>query len=274
LEVVTMADAARVREALQLLRRESDAFVADLAALGPADWDRTTTCAPWTVRQLAGHIVRQVGSYTRSVEQALRGEVGAPEARDARTQEMNRIAAQAPAAIIGDLQQTNDQFERWFGALTPEQLDATGPHSHGPRSAAWFVDMRLAEVAFHRLDLERSLDRPADLDAATARHLLPTLLELNVPAVVRRDKTGGEGTYGLAVRGEPGAAWRLAFSPGALDVTRGSGDAAATFEADPAALALLIYGRASWPELEQAGRLSVSGSRAAAERFHTLFRGP
>ena len=52
------------------------------------------------------------------------------------------------------------------------------------------------------------------------------------------------------------------------------GGAAATFEADPAALALLIYGRASWPELEQAGRLSVSGSRAAAERFHTLFRGP
>jgi uncharacterized protein (TIGR03083 family) len=269
-----MADAARVREALQLLRREGDAFVVDLAALAPTEWDRTTTCAPWTVRQLAGHIVRQVGSYQRSVEQALRGEVGEPESREGRAQEMNRIAAQDPPAILNDLRQTNDAFERWFGDLSPDQLAATGPHSHGPRSAAWFVDMRLAEVAFHRLDLERTLDRPADLDAATARHLLPTLLEMNMPAVVRRDKTGGDGTFALTVRGEPGAAWRLAFSPGALDVTPGSGDADATFEADPAALALLVYGRTTWPELEQAGRLTVSGSREAAERFHTLFKGP
>ena len=141
-----MADAGRVREGLQLLRRESDAFVAELAALAPSDWDRTTTCPPWTVRQLAGHIVRQVGSYTRSVEQAIRGAVGEPEARDARTQEMNRIAAQEPAAILNDLRQTNDTFEQWFGALSPADLEKTGPHSHGPRSGAWFVDMRLAEV--------------------------------------------------------------------------------------------------------------------------------
>jgi hypothetical protein len=187
---------------------------------------------------------------------------------------MNRIAGQDPPAILNELRQTNDEFERYFGALSPEQLAATGPHSHGPRSGAWFVDMRLAEVAFHRLDLARSLDREADLDAATARHLLPTLLEMNMPAVVRRDKTGGDGTYALAVRGEPGAVWRLAFSPGALDVTPGSADADTTFETDPAGLALLVYARVTWPELEQAGRLTVSGSREAAERFHTLFKGP
>jgi len=38
--------------------------------------------------------------------------------------------------------------------------------------------------------------------------LLPMLLEMNVPAIVARDKTGGEGRYALAVRGEPGAVWR------------------------------------------------------------------
>src|SRR4051794_28753560 len=113
-----MADAARVREALQLLRRESDGFVADLAALAPADWDRPTNCPPWTVRQLAGHIGRQVGSYRRSVEQALRGEVGEPESRESRAQEMNRIAGQEPPGILNELRQTNDEFEQYFGALT------------------------------------------------------------------------------------------------------------------------------------------------------------
>src|SRR4051794_4345333 len=211
-----MSDAEHVRQALQLVRRESDAFVADLAALAPADWDHETTCPPWTVRQLAAHVVRQVDSYIGSVESGLRGEPGQPESREARAQIMNRIAGQEPAAILNDLHETNDRFEQWFGALSPEQLATLGPHSHGPRSASWFVDQRLAEVAFHRRDLELSLGQDADLDQETARFLLPTLLELNVPAIVRRDKTGGEGTYLLAVRGDPSAAWRLAFAPGAL----------------------------------------------------------
>jgi SCP-2 sterol transfer family len=134
--------------------------------------------------------------------------------------------------------------------------------------------MRLAEMAFHRMDLERSLGRDADLDQETARFLLPMLLELNVPAIVARDKTGGEGAYALTVRGEPGAVWRLAFRPGGLDVTSGAGDADATFEADAAAIARMMYGRVTWQDLERYGRLSVSGSREAAERFHTLFKGP
>lgn len=271
-----MSDAEHVRQALQLLRRESDAFAADLAALAPADWDRDTTCPPWTVRQLAAHVVRQVDSYIGSVETGLRGEPGEPESREARAQIMNRIAGQEPAAIVNEMRETNDKFERWFGGLSPEQLGVLGPHSHGPRSAAWFVDQRLAEVAFHRRDLERSLGQDADLDQETARFLLPTLLELNVPAIVRRDKTGGQGTYLLTVKGDSSAAWRLTFVPGALEVTVGpAGEAAdATFEADAAALALLMYARATWQDLEQAGRLSMTGSREAADRFQSLYKGP
>jgi uncharacterized protein (TIGR03083 family) len=269
-----MADTARVRESLRLHRREGDAFVADLAARDEAAWETPSTCPPWTVRLLAAHVARQVDSYIRSVEQGLRGEVGEPEPREARTRIMQEIAARPAAGIVDLLRTTNDRFNRWFGDLSPEQLDVTGPHSHGPRSAAWFIEMRVAEMAFHRLDLEQSLGREADLDQQTARFLLPTLLELNVPAIVARDKTGGDGTYGLAVRGEPGSIWRLAFRPGGLDVTPGAEDGDARFEADAAALARMMYGRVTWQELEQQGRLTMSGDRPAAERFHSLFRGP
>jgi uncharacterized protein (TIGR03083 family) len=269
-----MTDKRHVDEALAHLRRESDAFTATLAGLAPADWDRPTSCPPWTVRQLAAHVIRQVDSYIGSVEQGMRGESGPPESREARAQRMNQIAGQTTDKIVADFRDTVDQFERWFGALSPEQLAVEGPHSHGPRSAAWFVDQRLAEVAFHRRDLELSIGRGADLDQSTARFLLPMLLELNVPAIVRRDGTGGQGSYLLKVRGEQDAAWRLDFSPGSLAVTRGGDDADATFEGDPAALARLMYGRATWQELERDGQLAVSGDRQAAERFHEQFRGP
>ena len=269
-----MADKQRVDEGLELLRRESEAFAGRLAGLGPADWDRPTTCPPWTVRQLGAHVIRQVDTYIASVEQGMRGESGPPESREARAQRMNQIAGQEPARILAEFRETEERFEQWFGRLSAEQLDVAGPHSHGPRPAAWFVEMRLAEVVFHRLDLDRSLGDTADLDPAAARFLLPTLVELNVPAIVRRDQTGGYGSYRLAVRGEPATTWRLEFAPGALTVTPGPGPAEASFEADAPALGLLLYGRARWPELERAGRLTVAGSRAAADRFHDLFRGP
>ncbi|MCC7371598.1 MAG: maleylpyruvate isomerase family mycothiol-dependent enzyme [Chloroflexi bacterium] len=270
-----MADVVRVREGLRLHRREGERFVADLEALTPEQWNLPTNCPPWLVRTLAAHVARQVESYTGYIKPGLRGERAEPESREARTNRMNEIAAWETPQIVRMLRETNEEFNQFFDGLTPAQLDVEGPHSHGMRSASWFVDMRLAEMAFHRLDLEHSLgQQAADLDPETARHLLPMLLELNVPAVVNRDKTGGEGTYVLAVADDPSAVWQLAFRPGSLRVTPGVADGDVRFTSDPAALAKLVYGRATWPALEQAGRLTVSGDRTAAERFHACFKGP
>lgn len=269
-----MADMARVREGLRLHAREGEAFASELAALSEAEWETPSTCPPWTVRLLAAHVARQVDSYINSVEQGLRGEEGTPEPRDQRARIMAEIAARGSAGIVAYLRETNDKFTRWFGDLSPEQLDTTGPHSHGPRTAAWFIEMRLAEMAFHRADLHQSLVRDGELEQETARFLLPMLLEMNVPAIVARDKTGGEGTYALAVRGEPGAVWRLAFRPGGLDVTPGAADGDVTFETDASGIARMMYARVTWQELERDGRLTVRGSREAAERFHSLFKGP
>jgi uncharacterized protein (TIGR03083 family) len=269
-----MTGDARTDQALRLVRAESDRLGAELEALAPADWDRTTNCE-WTVRQLVAHLVRQVDAYLLTVHQALSGEPGAPESREARTQRMNRIAAQEPAAILADFRATADRFEREFGALSPEHLEVLGPHSTGPRPARWFVEQRLAEVAFHSWDLHHSLGRPGDLDPATAAFLLPMLVEQNFPAIVARDRTGGEGRFRLAVRGEAGPAWLLDFAPGAVTVTRDArASSPVTIEGDAAALGLLVYGRRSLAELERAGRLSVSGDREAAGRFNELFRGP
>ena len=250
-----MADLARVREGLRLHAREGDLFVADLEALDADQWDLPTNCPPWLVRTLAAHVARQVESYIGNIEPGLRGESVEPESREKRTNRMNEIAAWETPAIISMLRETNTHFNTWFGSLTPEQLDIVGPHSHGPRTAAWFIDMRLSEMAFHRMDLEGSLGWETDLDPETARHLLPMLLELNVPAVVNRDKTGGEGTYVIAVKGEPVGRLAVGVHTRRVDGDSRRSDGDTRFEGDAAALAQLVYGRSTWPELEKAGRL-------------------
>lgn len=270
-----MAGNARVDEGLRLIRVESERFWGELEGLGAADWDRPSNCPPWTIRQLVAHQIRGAENYLSTVERAFRGEPGQPEPREARTARMNEIGAQEPAAILADFRAITGRFEHEFGGLSPAQLEVRGTHSHGPRSAAWFVEQRLAEVAFHRWDFQASLGRRADLDRGTAGFLLPMLLEVNFPAIVARDGKGGRGSFRLAVSGEQGPAWGLEFAPGGVSVTRDGRPAVGpTIEADAAALALLVYGRQSLADLERAGRLSVHGDRQAAERFPELFGGP
>ncbi|MFN8522258.1 MAG: maleylpyruvate isomerase family mycothiol-dependent enzyme [Chloroflexota bacterium] len=269
-----MTIAERAAEALQILRRETDAFLSTIGLLSEEQWSGPSVCEPWSIRQLTAHLIRQVDAYIGSVKVGMSGQAGEPESRQARTERMNQIASQPPSKITSDFRETADQFERWFGDLTSQQLAIEGPHSHGPRSAEWFIEQRLMEMAYHRLDLDRSLGRGTTLDEGTARFILPTLLELNVPAIVKRDGRGGDGSYLLRVGGEAGDGWLLRFGPGALTTTRGSAGAAVTFTASAADLGLMMYGRTTWQALESSGKLAVSGDRATADRFHGQFGGP
>jgi hypothetical protein len=168
-----------------------------------------------------------------------------------------------------------DRFEATIGALAAEQVQQQATHSHGPRTIRWFADQRLAEVAFHRWDLDNSLGRQAVFDEGTAAFLLPMLLETNLPAIVELKGGGGDGSFGLAVANQPDLRWRLDFGPNSMTVTQGTdGSVDATFSGDAAAVALLMYGRRSLADLERDGRLTVAGQRSAAERFEKLYPGP
>jgi uncharacterized protein (TIGR03083 family) len=273
--VVVMVGDARVDEGLRRLRAESDALCAELEALAPEDWERPTNCEPWTIRVLVAHVVRSAEGYLASLERGLRGDLEPAMTREQRAQRMREIAAREPATILADLRAITDRFEREFGGLRPEQLDTLAAHAYGPRPARWFVEQRLAEIAFHRWDALHSLGRPADLDRGTAAFLLPMLLEQNLPAMMGSDGPTGHGSFRLAVRGDPDSAWQAVAAPGSVAVTRDSGNPSdVAIEGDAVALALLIYGRRSLAELERAGRLTVGGDRDVADRFNQIFRGP
>jgi uncharacterized protein (TIGR03083 family) len=270
-----MSDDTHVGAALQRIRAESEALAAELETLDPADWNRLSSCPPWSVRVLIGHTIRSGDSYLRAIERGLCGDLDTDESTADRTRRQEAIAAQDPPKIVADLQVITARFEREIEILRPDRLGLLGRHPFGLRPVHWFVDQRLAEVAFHRLDLHASLGRQVDLDQKTAALLLPMLLEINLPVMMGPEYPRGRGTFRLAVTDDPSATWTAVAQPGSLIVSRSRNERAdVTLEGDSAALALLVYGRRTVDELQQLERLKVSGDPVLAARFGEIFKGP
>src|SRR6185369_2766350 len=125
-------------------------------------------------------------------------------------------------------------------------LDTVAFHRRGNRPARWFAAHRLAEIAFHRWDFQRSLGQDAVFDEGVAALLLPVLLESNAPrtyaAGLSAERGAGE-RYLLAVAGDLAACWLVTIQPDRLEVVLGPGVADATMTGSASALALLTYGR-------------------------------
>ena len=157
----------------------------------------------------------------------------------------------------------------------PDRLDTLGRHSFGARPAAWFVDQRLVEVAFHRLDLHATFGRRLDLDPEVGALLLPMILEMNLPAFMDRAHPAVQATFRLVARGRPPTAWTIVAHPTEFGTRRGGDEPVAVMlEGDPAALAMLVYGRRTVEELEREERLAIKGDRAMALRWGEIFRAP
>ncbi len=79
-------------------------------------------------------------------------------------------------------------------------------------------------------------------------------------------------TIALTLDGQP---FRATVAYGALDIEPGGTDApTAAIDADPNALARVVYGGGSLDEAVRLGSLRIEGDRTAVERFVTLFALP
>jgi uncharacterized protein (TIGR03083 family) len=264
---------ASVRESLEHIRRLTTRCRVLLRDAPPDVWDRSSNCPPWQVRQLVAHMAAGGEQFRASVERGVAGSVEPPPEAQAREERLAQLAASEPTVILGRLARATTALENLYAELTDEQLEAVCFHRRGNRSARWYLEHRLAEVAFHVWDLERSLGLEPNLDREVAARLLPTLLESNLP---RTYPTGPGGTGRFLLRESKLAkrAWLLDAVPGMLKVTPGEAAADATITAPPEALGLLVYGRRSLADLEREGLASVEGDRELAGRFGEIFASP
>lgn len=267
-----MAAHPEVTASLRLLADLTARVRAELAALPPAAWDAPSNCPPWPVRRLAAHLVENARFVREHVERGVAGSQEPAVSREERAARVEALAAAAPAELLATLDRYSAELTACFERLSADELERICYHPAGNRSARWYAQQRLAEVAFHRWDLLRSVGQEAVFDDEVARFLLPMLVESNLPRIYARGPRGSA-RVALEAADAPALRWVLTATPERLDVQRGGDGAEATVIGPASALALLLYGRARLADELAAGRLRVEGDRAAAERFLALLPG-
>lgn len=211
-------------EADRLAQAVYDAFLHDVAEVRGEDWRRPTECAPWTVRDLLGHLVGAarghaslpvfVGQYTWGVRHKREHRGSALDAMNERqietsaslgTDEIVDVLREvAPRAVAGRARRS-----RTLGWM-PIGIDAAGSWYDGMPTRTTMGDLccrvLTRDVWAHRLDLARALERPVTVDPAvdgrlvadlvaewSSRHRRPFELDLAGPAGGSfRDGTGAD----------------------------------------------------------------------------------
>jgi uncharacterized protein (TIGR03083 family) len=264
---------------LSWISQLSDAFGRDIVGLPAQAWDRVTNCAPWRVRDLAAHVVSSGEGFAQAIRRGLAGSADAVSPVDARLRRQEELAGKDPALVVEALRTVTRDFLEIYDGLGPDQLAALCFHRRGPRSVRWYAAHRLAEVAFHRWDLQSSVGLDPYMDEEVAALLLPTLIESNAPSSYEAGRTPerGAGERYLLVAAGAGVreqAWLVRIDPAELRASPGGGPADLTITGSAAALALLVYGRRDLPSLVRSGAVKLDGDLHLADRFAMTFPRP
>src|SRR5262245_10655820 len=256
------ARALTTADHIALLGAEADRFAASLSG---ADLDATVeTCPDWSVRDLVSH----VGGLHRWSTGLVAGGIVAETWRSSLPLEYPDAAA-PPEAWRDWLVAGAAGACRTFGSAEPARpVWAWGADQH----ARFWPRRMLFETGIHRLDLDLTLGRAADLPVHVAVEGIDEQLE-NLPFVARWNgevgRLRGQGEMlGFATH-DADASWRVRLEPDGWWWDRGSGagpsganDDAGDMVAEATALDLLLL---------MVGRpvpdLAVRGDRALLDRW-------
>jgi uncharacterized protein (TIGR03083 family) len=241
--------------------------------LSESEWQRSTNCPEWVVRDIVSHLARSAGTFTAMVDTGLRGEKTFALTQEERDRRERELASLNASQLLETLRADQDMLKSRLASLSEDSLLTLCPHSRGLQPAWWFADQRLSELTFHGWDLYHSLDREREIAPSVGQHLLPVLLERNVPTWHKTDESGSPRFVVLASDVDNGA-WEIApTSPGA-NVTRGISEGELTIQGPAAPLIRWLYGRAPLTELERAGTVSISGNPDLVGQWKLLFPSP
>jgi uncharacterized protein (TIGR03083 family) len=271
-----VANDAELEAGLRAIRASSDALIAAVASLSPAELDAPSNCPPWTVRGLVVHLIIGGAGFVASVRAGLAGS-SEPTGADERAQREHELETADAASLAAALDAVTTESLDLYDGLDDDALAAICFHRRGNRPVRWYAMHRLAEVAFHSWDLQVSLGRRAQLPEAVAALLLATLLESNAPRTYAAGLTRERGTgerYAFAVAGDPSARRVVTIDPDRLSTARGDAAADLTITASAADLALVVYGRRDLRDSVRSGAVRLDGDLAYAERFELVFPRP
>jgi uncharacterized protein (TIGR03086 family) len=157
-----------------------------LTALRADQLDQPSSCAGWSVYDLANHVIGGGHRYLLLLE-------GAPAERLTSTRSEDHVRPDPLAS-----------YRRWQEPLRaafaePGALERVVHHPAGDRTALDLLRMRTLDLTLHAWDLARSLELDEALDGELARYLLARCMYLV-------DELRDKGLYGPAHGTEDGAA--------------------------------------------------------------------
>ena len=249
----------RVRENIDVAKREFARLEGRLAALSAEDFDRASACDKWAVGDVVAHVVFVVQFQKNMTTRGLQGESGAPEgAKRAAADDVPADVRIAQGAIrlrekLGDglLDALRKNYQEGFellDSLTPEDYEKPCWHPWGPMTVADFVDLVVNELAIHAWDAFSTLDP----DYHMSRESLPGALSIGNMTLARMAGTGP-------------ARFKFELTDGneVPDLVVGGEEApespSTTLRCDGEALVLISSGRLALDDAIASGRVGVSG---------------
>jgi uncharacterized protein (TIGR03083 family) len=211
--------AALLLHTIELFPLLSGELLSSLRSLSPADWARPTACAPWTVKDVAAHLLG--GSIGRLWDDASRvlqpgggaggySELVALINRD--NEEWVRAARRISRGLLIDLLELTDRrLYEHFKALADEEPARVAVAWAGEaRSANWFdIAREYTEKWLHQQHIREAVGHPL----LTARQWLYPVLDTflrGLPHLYRAVDAAAEGdTIAIRITGEAGGEWSL-----------------------------------------------------------------
>ena len=176
--------------------------------LSPEDWDRSTDCPGWTVKDIVSHIAgteswllgRPLPNHEPQSIDHVHNEIG----------RINEVQVDSrrpwpPEQVLADYREVTEERLEILRGWTEQDLNADSWTPFGPGTAKRLLAARLGDTWIHEQDIRSAVDRSGHQEGPVPRYVLRDLARSGLGYVVAKKAGCPDGTtIGFEIKGPEG----------------------------------------------------------------------
>ena len=155
-------------QAVAALDEAFDAFVALAEGLAPDDWDRSTACPGWSVKDTVSHVIGIESMLLGRPTPAVTLPDDLPHVRNdfgrVNEQWVESYRGRPPAEVVADLRDVVARRRTAVAGMDQAAFDEDSFTPAGPDTYGRFMRVRVMDVWFHDQDIREAIGRPGHLE--------------------------------------------------------------------------------------------------------------